>query len=329
MTARHLLLIGFFGEGNLGDDAILRGIASAMPPKTPIVATAGVTPLPADVAAIRRRGIASWPSFIGALRDSRLVVASGGLLQDWSFEGVSFYALRLYAARLAGVPTALLGAGIGPLRRRAARRLAEAALSGIDVCMLRDVESVDLFNRLTGRRADLGTDWSWALAPESSGCTSVHAIPDDSIALNIRPWLTPEWQDAARRWWPRAGNANRIGIAARGEDRRLLESLFGGLPVDEPADFPSLLTTTARLREGWAMRYHVLLAMLRSGIPVRALPYDRKAMQLAANAGLPIPSPTDPEPPEPRTADPGFISAETGKISVMKDLLRRTWENAS
>jgi len=67
MTARHLLLIGFFGEGNLGDDAILRGIASAMPPGTPIVATAGNTPLPACVAAIRRRGIASWRSFIGAL----------------------------------------------------------------------------------------------------------------------------------------------------------------------------------------------------------------------------------------------------------------------
>lgn len=329
MTARHLLLIGFFGEGNLGDDAILRGIASAMPPGTPILATASATPLPAGIVAIRRRGIASWPAFIGALRGSRLVVASGGLLQDWSFEGVSFYALRLCAARLAGVPAALLGAGIGPLRGRAARKLAAAALFGIDVCMLRDAESVHLFHRLTGRPAHLGTDWSWALEPEISRHHPVGMPLDGSIAINIRPWLVPNWRNAAKRWWSITQGSPRTGIGARREDRRLLESIFPGLSIHEPADFPALMSTAARLREGWAMRYHVLLAMLRAGIPVRALPYDHKAMHLAASAGLPIPSPDDDAPPEPRTALPGFLAAETAKIAIMKDLLRQTWENTA
>ncbi len=329
MTARHLLLIGFFGEGNLGDDAILRGIASAMPPGTPILATAGATPLPAGVTAIQRRGIASWLSFIDALRDSRLVVASGGLLQDWSFEGVSFYALRLCAARLAGVPAALLGAGIGPLRGRATRKLAAAALFGIDVCMLRDAESVDLFHQLTGRRADHGTDWSWALEPAISQHRPAGMPLDGAIAINIRPWLLSHWRDAAKRWWSVTQGSPRAGIGARREDRRLLESVFPGLSVHEPADFPALMLTAARLREGWAMRYHVLLAMLRAGIPVRALPYDHKARQLAASAGLPIPSPDDAAPPKPRTALPDFLAAETAKIAVMKDLLQQTWENTA
>jgi len=329
MTARHLLLIGFFGEGNLGDDAILRGIASAMPTGAPIVATAGNTPLPAGATAIRRRGIASWPAFIAALKGSRLVVASGGLLQDWSFEGVTFYALRLCAARLAGIPTALFGAGIGPLRGRAARKLATAALSGIDVCMLRDAESVDLFHRLTGRLADLGTDWSWALEPDISRHHPAGMPLDGAIAINIRPWLLPNWRDAAKRWWPITQGSPRAGIGARREDRRLLESVFPGLSVHEPADFPALMSTAARLREGWAMRYHVLLAMLRAGIPVRALPYDHKARHLAASAGLPIPSPDDAAPPEPRTALPDFLATETAKIAVMKDRLLQTWENTA
>jgi len=328
MSAGHLLLIGFFGEGNLGDDAILRGLASALPTGSHIIATAGSTSLPAGISAVKRRGISSWPAFIGALRNARLVVGSGGLLQDWSFEGVTFYALRFFAARLAGKPTALFGAGIGPLRGQVARQLASAALSGVKMCMLRDSESVDLFGQLTGRHALLGTDWSWALDPASTASDRSARIPDDSVALNIRPWLTPEWRDAARRWWPSMAGSKPIGVSARSEDRRLMEQIFKGLPVYEPVDFPSLLGDAKRLREGWAMRYHVLLAMLRAGIPVRALPYDNKARQLAASAGIPVPSSSDACPPQPGIAAEAFIAAEQGRLTIMKTSLRQVWEES-
>ncbi|HNW35117.1 MAG TPA: polysaccharide pyruvyl transferase family protein, partial [Candidatus Ozemobacteraceae bacterium] len=294
-----------------------------------IIATAGSTPLPPGISAIQRRGISSWTAFIGALRNSRLVVGSGGLLQDWSFEGVTFYALRFFAARLVGKPAALFGAGIGPLRGRVARQLASAALSGVKTCMLRDAESVDLFGQLTGRHAQLGTDWSWALEPASAAINTSSRMPDDSVAINIRPWLTPEWQNAAQRWWPSMAGSKPIGVSARREDKRIMEQLFKGLPVYEPVDFPSLMADARRLREGWAMRYHVLLAMLRAGIPVRALPYDNKARQLAASAGIPVPSPSDAEPPKPQIAAPTFIAIEQERLAAMKLALRQAWEEST
>lgn len=329
MRSGHLLAIGFFGEGNLGDDAILRGLASALPGETHIIATAGAAPLPRGIHGIKRRGISSWSGFLGALRGARLVIGTGGLLQDWSFEGVTFYALRFLAARLAGKPTALFGAGIGPLRGFAARRLASVSLRGVTGSLLRDGESVELFHELTGREAQRGTDWSWALesSPESGG--RINGVLHGARAINVRPWLTPDWQEAATRWWSAEPDSVKIGISARAEDRRLLEHLFQGQPVREPETFSTLLAETRTLREGWAMRYHVLLAMLRAGIPVRAIPYDNKARQLAANAGLPIPLPSDSRPPEPRIADSRFIAAEKEKLSLMKTALVKHWEEAA
>ncbi|HEY9071506.1 MAG TPA: polysaccharide pyruvyl transferase family protein, partial [Candidatus Ozemobacteraceae bacterium] len=281
MKGGHLLLTGFYGEGNLGDEAILRGIASSLPAGTRIIATAGNTPLPCGIRGIRRRGLLSWPGFLGALKGARLVVGSGGLLQDWSFEGVTFYALRFLAARIAGKPIALFGAGLGPLRSVGARSLAALSLGATSHCHVRDDESVHLFQELTGREAERGTDWSWGISAPAGPVTASQRLPANFIAVNIRPWLSPDWQKAAVRWLDAYKAMSLVGISARAEDRRLMEETWPGLRIHEPSDFSALLAAAPVLREGWAMRYHVLLALLRAGVPVRALPYDEKARHLA------------------------------------------------
>ncbi|HOY65516.1 MAG TPA: polysaccharide pyruvyl transferase family protein [Candidatus Ozemobacteraceae bacterium] len=329
MKGGHLLLTGFYGEGNLGDDAILRGIASSLPAGTRILATAGNTPLPPGIHGIRRRGILSWPAFLGALKGARLVVGSGGLLQDWSLDGVTFYALRFLAARLAGKPVALFGAGLGPLRSTGTRSLAAFSLGATSHCHLRDDESVRLFHELTGREAQRGADWSWGISASSRGSPTPRNLPSDVIAINIRPWLTHDWREAATRWLAGADRKTLIGISARPEDRRLMERVWPGLRIHEPADFSALLADASVLREGWAMRYHVLLALLRAGVPVRALPYDGKARHLAEAAGLPVPEPGDSAPSRAERAARAFLIAEEERFARMSEAFRQAWEEAA
>ena len=284
----HLLLTGFFGEGNLGDEAMLRGIMTAAGPHVSCFVTAGRLPLPGPVRRLPRRGITGWIGFLRTLPSVRRVVFLGGILQDWSFEGVTFYALRLMAARLAGKRPGIWGAGLGPLRRPAARALAEKALSGIRTAWLRDEDSRRLFADLTGREASLGVDWSWATPFSARPCPrDVPPVTEAPLGINLRPWFSPCWEETVRRRLALSQAAGPLlGIAARDEDRRLLTRLLPDLPVRQPADFSDLMSLCATLREGWAMRYHVLLAMLRAGIPVVPLPYDEKARSLCREAGV-------------------------------------------
>jgi hypothetical protein len=279
-----LLAVGFFGEGNLGDAAILEGIRQSLPRSFRLSATAGLEPVPAGVVRTRRKGLAAWPVFLSEARQADRIVFAGGILQDWSMDGVLFFALRLLAAELLGRPAELWGAGLGPLRRAPLRRIATRSLRRVTTAWLRDQPSVDLFQDLTGRSARLGTDWSWGLA-----ATPANSAPDadGAVGINLRPWSDPTWEMAVPAVATTHGPT--IGIAARAEDARLCQRLMPDRPCFQPERFGELLTFCGRLREGWAMRYHVLLAMLRAGLPTVALPYDDKVASLAREAGLRVP----------------------------------------
>lgn len=297
-----ILLTGFYGEGNLGDEAILEGLLRTLPSTVSLAVTAGREGLngigrrfgsdsPSLLGnrvfqTLPRRGFDGFAAFLSALPRARAVVMSGGILQDWSVEGVSFWALRLFAARLFRRPAFLLGCGLGPLRSTAACTVTRKALQAVTEAWLRDSPSFDLYRDLGGRHGFLGTDFSWAI-PVSEPTS---AIVSAGIGINLRPWGDPVFAQLAhrdRQNYP--GSPPITAIVARAEDARPWRE--GPKPHWEliPGGFADLVSGCRVLAEGWAMRYHVVLAMLRAGIPVRALCYDDKVLTLARAAGLVTP----------------------------------------
>ena len=128
---QNILLTGFFGEGNLGDEAILKAIYENLPKEiTPIITSGSKHSFGID---IRRRGIFSIIPFLKAAYQSPVTLFTGGILQDWSWEGVTFFAYRIIAAAKMGSTPVLFGAGIGPLRSEKARRLVKKALSFVKI----------------------------------------------------------------------------------------------------------------------------------------------------------------------------------------------------
>ena len=119
-SAAPVLLCGYYGEHNLGDDALLQALLAQLPP--------GCTPLVTahDQALVRSRfGVAttdrrSLRGVLKALAGCRALVLGGGsLLQDaTSFRSLLYYAVLIGAARLRGIPVLLWAQGLGPLRRR-------------------------------------------------------------------------------------------------------------------------------------------------------------------------------------------------------------------
>lgn len=174
-----------------------------------------------------------------------------------------------------------------------------------------------MFRELAHRPGNLGTDWSWAIptpkkitstadsssyhfndyinkkTATSSGFSSPFILGRPSgdggpcIGINLRPWVNGDLKAAAQKRFKGLSPGERtVGIAAREEDARLLRQLFPGIPVHVPEDFSALLTACMAFDQGWAMRYHVVLAMLRTGVAIVPLPYDEKVRSLCREAGI-------------------------------------------
>ena len=159
-----MLLCGYYGEHNLGDDALLTALLRQLPPQLTPLVTAH------DQAEVRGRfGVAtvdrrSPRAVLAALAGcGALVFGGGSLLQDaTSFRSLLYYAALIASARLRGKPVLLWGQGLGPLKRRRSRALVRALLPLAQGITWRDPESAQLAQRL-GRRAPVGSDPVWSL----------------------------------------------------------------------------------------------------------------------------------------------------------------------
>ena len=109
-----LLLCGYYGENNLGDDALLTVLLQEIPAPYRLLVTAhdaeALSGLAPDAEAVNRR---SLKTVLFALRRVDAVVLGGGsLLQDsTSFSSLVYYLLLIVVARLRGCPVLALGAG--------------------------------------------------------------------------------------------------------------------------------------------------------------------------------------------------------------------------
>lgn len=277
----QILLTGFFGEANLGDETILRAIRANLEKKHELWLTCGRQPSISGPKMLNRKGLLAWPDYLRALNECEQVVFSGGILQDWSFEGITFFALRILAASIFKAEPSLWGAGIGPIRRLAAKRIAQKALGRVKTAWLRDRASLGLFEQLANVSGKLGADWSWFFPVSPTR----QAFANAPIGINLRPWEFSEWRPSVEAQ-SRHVDRHVIGIPARPGDKKIIKQLFPAATIMLPETFEGASEICQNLSYGIAMRFHLALAMLRASLPVKLVAYDEKVANLAREAGV-------------------------------------------
>jgi polysaccharide pyruvyl transferase CsaB len=167
---RRILFSGYFGGGNLGDEALLsaelgRFRVALRGQLEPVVVTldpALTRRLHGEIETVPFQDVKALSL---AIAQSDLVVwGGGGLLQDhWHVPveelfldplgGVPAYLRVPLLAAAWGRPCMVYGQGVGPLSVPENRRLVGLALSGVDVITVRDAASADLLREcgVTGR----------------------------------------------------------------------------------------------------------------------------------------------------------------------------------
>lgn len=315
---RRVVVSGWYGAGNLGDELIVRTLADRVETAVPgaRVVVAGRHPavvtathgLEAFARADRRAAEEE------AGRATAVLLGGGGLWEDYTFArngGVaglvtdataspsSLAVLPLLAA-VHGRPVHVVGVGAGPLTDPGARAVVRFTADLADTVTVRDPASRDLLTGIDGWSADvdLAPDLVHALPLEDAGdrpATRVPAGPGPVIAVNLRTW--PEHEDTV---------ADAVVTAL---DRLAAEhgARVVGLPLD-PTDTARLAAVLARTRAEHvvlahtadprqlgadlsacdavvAMRLHGCLLAHRAGVPVVGIGYDPKVAAHFAEVG--------------------------------------------
>ncbi len=148
-----VVISGYFGFDNAGDEAILEAMLAELralrPDVRPVVLSGDppATEARFDVEAVPRLSV---PAVLRALRGASLFISGGGsLLQDATGWGsVPYYAGLMRLAGHMGVPVFVYAQGIGPLRRRPLRALAQRALVAAAEITVRDRQSYETLRKM-------------------------------------------------------------------------------------------------------------------------------------------------------------------------------------
>lgn len=198
---KRVLVSGYYGFQNAGDEAILAAICQLLSPypiELTVLSASAEHELPGcRFQALPRTDI---PAIFKAMKQSDLFISGGGgLFQDVTGLGsVPYYGGLLWLAKRLGLRSMILGQGLGPLRLGPNRWVLKQILKGVDAISVRDPESIEMLQKmnLPPARVHQCADLVLTLQPEHPSLIQ-HYLQSEGLDLNrpiigvsIRPWAT-------------------------------------------------------------------------------------------------------------------------------------------
>jgi len=323
--AKHVLLSGFYGASNAGDELILRSISERLEAADPAAQVWVGAENPEQVE--RRHGLQAFtrrnlPQALHAARTaSATVLGGGGLWHDYTFERsggmlgffqmpqisiAGFGALPLMG-RMFGAPFHVVGMGVGPLAEPDARRMVRFLAMQAESILVRDTESAGLLEasgvpaELVQQAPDVVYGLQLPASPEPIEVGALRAQGRRIVGLNLRPWAHVD-EDALVEEVIQAllavGQAQPlalVGIPMQAGDRidpmmlaRVATRIGEQVPtvvLRAPLSPEDLVATLASLDVLVSMRLHACLLAHRLGRPVVGIAYDPKVANHFAELG--------------------------------------------
>lgn len=143
-----VLISGYYGYGNMGDDSILETMISRLRKTAPEIRIAALTKRPAEdskrfgIPCVRRMNIFK---VCATMRRSRLLISGGGsLFQDTtSSKSLKYYAFIVNTARALGMKTYIYANGVGIIRYEQNKVLTAKTVKKADKVTVRDSDSLE------------------------------------------------------------------------------------------------------------------------------------------------------------------------------------------
>ena len=223
---------------------------------------------------------------------------------------ISQYARPFYLAKQFGIPTLILGHGVGPLRSRSAKLVVKDIFSLADFVSLRDEHSLNLLKSIgVDRDIPVAADPGWFATRDFARLSEESFYDKEAnstkrLALIIRPWSkVPGWEDklisALNRQLPQDWKCvwfafqHAIDESRAESDALFLKQLAAELDdriESEIVDCVSVdetVNTISRCDAVLSMRLHGSIIALALGLRSAFLEYDEKMAQAHQMAEVP------------------------------------------
>ena len=305
----RVVMSGYYGFANAGDDAILESIQQAIQAVSDDVS---VTVLSNDPELTQKQyGLEAIPRFrvlrvFSALRRGDVLLSGGGsLLQDTtSTRSLLYYLSVIRCAQWLNKPVMLYANGVGPVRKPINRRRVKKVVERATLVTLRDHSSArELAEMGIGRSVQVTADPVFHLMPagaeKSLALLSSAGIPQGRpfVAASVREWPNTEgfWEELARLCdhLRRVHGLELLFLLMQPERDRAATARVRGL-MEEPSYVLDLPTTPRELMGALgqaklclAMRLHTLIFAARMAVPAMGLVYDPKVASYLEELDLP------------------------------------------
>jgi len=305
----RVVMSGYYGFGNAGDDAILESIQASIRCASDEVSVTVLSKDPEQTS--RLYGIDAVPRFrpaevFSALRRGDLLLSGGGsLLQDsTSTRSLLYYLAVIRCAQWLHKPVMLYANGIGPVLQPVNRRRVRRTVEHIDLVTLRDHASArELESMGVHCQTHVTADPVFRLQPAEEGrvreLIEASGLPPDRpfAVVSVREWKNTE------TFWPRLAQLCGHLRQAHGlellfllmqpdRDRQAADRVLGQMRekaymLDAPCTPRELMGVVGEARLCLAMRLHTLLFAARMAVPALGLVYDPKVTGYLEELELP------------------------------------------
>ncbi|WP_331710002.1 polysaccharide pyruvyl transferase CsaB [Paenibacillus swuensis] len=357
-SVQKLVISGYYGFNNSGDEAVLKSILLALEEEgerqgvriEPIVLSVN-PPLTEKLYGVRAVHRMRFAEVRQAVRESDGLISGGGsLLQDATgLKSIPYYLAIVKIAQWYGKPTFIYSQGIGPVNRRAFYPLIRHVFSRASYISVRDDESRDLLRQI-------------GVAPDGIGVVPdpVMAMPLPQAAESPRPEAAgapatdrPVIGVSVRFWNKDRSDLDRLvqGLAAAAAERAVR---FHFLPFHLPSDEAASVYVMERLRTAAAgsdielslyggsedpqamlaevsrcdlligMRLHSLIYAAGQAVPVMGITYDPKIDHFMNRLGMKSAATTERMDPQAFAQEAvSLIDGKADWVRAKSDLIRQ------
>jgi polysaccharide pyruvyl transferase CsaB len=301
----RFLISGYYGFGNLGDEALLEIIVSQLRTRFPLAEIDVLSAQPEETA--YKLGVAATQrTDLGLVRRSLeradvVLSGGGGLLQNaTSLKSLLYYAGIIRSAIRAGKKTMIFAQSIGPLDFIGKQTVRECC-RGLSAATVRDERSRELLAGLvSGIAVERTADPVFLYERQPESDLRERGVPRDDALVVVSVRKTPHFEALVQRL------AAAVDRLAEEHGARVAFVALGGQADADAAttvirkcrSHPMLLpveglaATAAVLEQAQlviGVRLHALILAARFAVPFLAVPYDPKVTGLCEDLSYPLP----------------------------------------
>ncbi|MDR1689455.1 MAG: polysaccharide pyruvyl transferase CsaB [Clostridiales bacterium] len=295
-----VMLYGYYGSGNSGDDVLLKSIVEDLREAKPDINITVLSRKPLETSKAHNVNSLYLFNFFAVkklLRDTNALISGGGtLLQDLtSTRSLLFYISVMKWANKAGAKIMLYANGIGPVRLEKNRERIKNALAKADCITLRDSQSLELLRSLNVPEdipVTLAADVAFSL--KKSDAVKTHDIltklglnGKKYFAVSLRKWknLKPSFCEQIAHFcdyvYEKYGMTAVFLPMQPSYDTKISKKVIAlmkteGKFLNPPVTTEEILSVAQNAEFVLSMRLHTIIFAAKAAVPSISIIYDPK-----------------------------------------------------